>query len=97
MNLNNMKNPYAQPAPKNAQPMSKAAQKQFSTKAAARAAADKNRQMKKDDDKIRKIQNNKYIEHEHLDKIGTTRREGDLRFLPLNPLNSQQENLDHDQ
>jgi selenocysteine-specific elongation factor len=34
---------------------------------------------------------------EHLDKIGTTRREGDLRFLPLNQLNSQQENLDHDQ
>ena len=70
MNLNNMKNPYARPAPKNMQPMSKVAQKQFSNKAAARAAADKNRQLKKDDDKIRKIQNNKYIEHEHLDKIG---------------------------
>ena len=34
---------------------------------------------------------------EHLDKIGTTRRDGDLRFLPLKQLNSQQENLDHDQ
>ncbi len=34
---------------------------------------------------------------EHLDKIGTTRREGDLRYLPLKQAKSHQETLDHDQ
>jgi len=34
---------------------------------------------------------------EHLDKIGTTRREGDLRYPPLKQLKTPQENLEHDQ